>query len=174
MELSRELFKQIVAQLRGGGDSHDKRKTPRVGLRNHVHLTQLKGSDNTPGDSYHVVVRDLSPDGIGFLHHRRIAVNCLFAIRLPALEVGMMVAIYKVRHCDMLENDLFRIGGLLVKVCDQNSEAAQSAPKPTAALAARMAEKSKARKRLIPDLPPVNGPVTPNEKGLKVPQPAGK
>jgi hypothetical protein len=118
MELSRELFKLIIAQLKGIGGGHDKRKSPRVGLRNHVQMMPLKSADVKPTQSCNVIVRDLSPDGIGILHHRRINADSFFAIRLPASEAVHMVAVYKVKHCETLEENLFRIGGILIKVND--------------------------------------------------------
>jgi hypothetical protein len=122
MQLSRELFKQIIAQLKGGKDlnHHNKRREPRVGLRNRVALTALKGPNNTPEPSAIVNVRDLSRDGIGFLHHSRIPSNTLFTIRLPALEDGDLLALYKVRHCQLLEEGLYRVGAELVNICEAN------------------------------------------------------
>jgi PilZ domain-containing protein len=142
MQLSRELFKQIIAQLKGGKeDAHNKRREPRVGLRNRVALTVLKGTEHTPGASVTVTVRDLSRDGIGFLHHGRVPTNTIFTIRLPAMEDGDLVAVYKVKHCQLLEEGLYRIGGALINLCEANESpvpaaVAEAAAAPAAAGAA--------------------------------------
>jgi hypothetical protein len=159
MELSRELFNLIIAQLKGsGGGNNDKRKTPRVGLRNRVFLTPMKGPDKKASQSYGVIVRDLSPDGIGILHHRKIPADTLFAIRLPAPEAGDMLAIYRVEHCETLEEDLYRIGGSLVKLCDPNPD------KPP--VKAPKSEKPAA------DAAPAAPQPIPAEKDPKAPEPA--
>ncbi len=123
MQLSRELFNQIIAHLKGGRDGiHNKRREPRVGLRNRVALTPLKGSDNSRDRASDVAVRDLSRDGIGFLHHKRLPVNTLFTISLPALDDGELTAVYRVKHCESLDEGLYRIGGSLINLCEANEK----------------------------------------------------
>lgn len=141
MQLSRELFQHIVAELRSamvGG--HNKRLKPRVGLRNHVAMTLLK--DHKPQAAASVVVRDLSPDGIGFLLHRKLPANALFSIRLPAYDAADLVAVYCVKHCDMIFDDLFRIGGLLVSINNPDEESKPSAGAGSGAVTAAKPAKS--------------------------------
>jgi hypothetical protein len=142
MELSRELFDQIVSKLKGAPCTSDKRQKPRVGLRNRVDLTLLKTSGNPQTAHMSVAVRDLSPGGIGLLHHQKMAPDSLFAIRLLSSSVGTLVAIYKVRHCDSIDADLYRIGAELIKTCDSDADAHaaaadadKAAPTPKAAVA---------------------------------------
>jgi len=128
MELSRELFDQIVSHLKGAASSSDKRHKPRVGLRKRVDLTPLNAPGSPPLGHTSVMVRDLSPSGIGLMNHQRMDANSFFAIRLPSSAIGALVAVYKVRHCDLIEDGLYRIGAQLVKVCDIDAEPAAVDP----------------------------------------------
>jgi hypothetical protein len=127
MQLSLEMFNQIIAQLKGNRDgTHDKRREPRVGLRNRVSMSPLMGVNHTPDRTYSINVRDLSRDGIGFLHQRRLIPKTFFTINLPASDEGGLTAVYAVQHCEPLEADLYRIGGSLIHI-SQAGEAPVSA-----------------------------------------------
>jgi hypothetical protein len=118
MQLSSEAFREIIGQLRGNAKETDKRSKPRVGVRNRVKLRLLGTHAGQPIKEIEVTVRDLSADGIGLLHHERLPVKSLFGIGLPVYGQRDLMAVYKVRHCDPLDAQLFRIGGVLVKIDD--------------------------------------------------------
>jgi PilZ domain len=133
MELSSEVFRQIVGQLKMVAGKSGKRGEPRVGLRNRVLFAPLKGKDHEPDSPRYVAIRDLSADGIGLLLNHKLPLKSLFAIRLPATESDDLVAIYVVKHCEILEDDhLYRVGGSLTQLFDPEATAK---PAPTAAAA---------------------------------------
>ena len=148
MQLSLEMFNQIVSHLKGGRDGlNNKRREPRVGMRNRVNLTPLKGMTNRPDRPARVAVRDLSRDGIGFLLTRRIPLKSMFSIELPALDEGAMTATYRVTHCEPLEEGLYRIGGTLINVCEAPASLVPvAAASPAAAPAARRGATAAARR----------------------------
>jgi hypothetical protein len=110
------LFKKIVLQLKGLDDHADQRHEPRVGLRNEVSIRLLEETDFTRAVSHNATVRDLSPNGIGLVSELFLAVDSLFAIRLPVFGEKVIVAVYKVTHSDLLDEELFSVGGRLMKV----------------------------------------------------------
>jgi|GEM_PF-2297066 len=117
MQLSGELFRQILSQLKGLASDDEQRIGPRVGMHHRVLLTPL-GSESGKSRPVVVSVRDMSVDGIGILHHVRLPAKSLFAIRLPVYGTRDITAVYSIKHCDVLEKDLFRIGGVLLKIDD--------------------------------------------------------
>jgi hypothetical protein len=118
MQLSGNLFKQIVEQLNGASmDSSGKRKSPRVGLRKLVTVTPVIGPGGKIGTSIQVTARDLSATGIGLLSLQPLEAESRFAIKLPIEGGKDMLAIYAVKHCDPVD-DQFRIGAHLVQLHD--------------------------------------------------------
>jgi hypothetical protein len=116
MQLSAELFKQISAQLRAtGATGKDKRKTPRVGMRNQVLMT-AQSDPAAPSKPTRVMVRDLSPCGICVLCHFPLICDHLFALELPMSGGGELVAVYQVKVCGRLEKGLYRLGASLVRL----------------------------------------------------------
>jgi hypothetical protein len=119
VQLSGEVFRQIIGQLRtDAADSH-KRTAPRVGLRNRIMVTPLNNdTNNNNAKAISCAVRDISVDGIGLLDPGHLANNSLFGIRLPLGGNSDITAVYMVKHIEMLEKGLFRIGAVLLKIDD--------------------------------------------------------
>ena len=117
LQLSAELFNEILHNLRGAKDPDDSRDFPRVGVRNRVTLTPLNNSDDTATLSARV--RDLSPHGIGLLTERPLMRDSRFAIRLPVASGPELTVIYKVAHCSQVGQGLYGVGAELEKL--QNS-----------------------------------------------------
>jgi hypothetical protein len=115
MQLSGDLFKQIITQLKSALAATDRRDGPRVGLRNRVKLAMLSGSGVRTACSIEVGVKDLSPGGIALIHHTAIPPDTIFAIRLPLQEAGDLTVVYKVKNCRPLEKGVYRIGAVLIK-----------------------------------------------------------
>jgi PilZ domain len=144
-QLSSEVFREIVRQLKGTPVNDDKRRSPRVGLRGQVPLTLLAKDDGNAPQTYMVSVRDLSPDGIGIMHHLPLASGTHFAIRLPSRDHRDLSAVYIVKHCKPLEKDLFGIGAHLLKLHDPG--AAYTSAKKKAEAAAKKSEASPAAEK---------------------------
>ena len=148
MHLSGTLFKQIIEQLHGSTmDNSGKRKSPRVGIRQAITITPLKGADGKIGTSFQVTARDLSATGIGLVTFQPLEAECRFAIKLPVNGGKDMLAIYSVKHCDPLEEGMFRVGAYLVQLHDpavrQGGEAKPKDAAPPAKAVAAKAEKPK-------------------------------
>jgi hypothetical protein len=118
MQLTGELFSQIIKQLKSGNAGSGKRGNVRAGVRKHVTIKPLTPRNAPPLPSVQVLVRDLSAEGIGLIHRETLPTNSLFAIRLPIYGTRMITAIYIVKHCDELEKGLYRIGAALLKIDD--------------------------------------------------------
>ncbi|MGA2232152.1 MAG: hypothetical protein ABSH22_14745, partial [Tepidisphaeraceae bacterium] len=119
-----------------------KRNNARAGVRKYVTIKPLTPRNAPPVPSVQVLVRDLSAEGIGLIHHETLPTNSLFAIRLPIYGTRLITAIYIVKHCDELEKDLYRIGAALLKIDDPEGAltvslgpAASMAPAPAGAVA---------------------------------------
>jgi len=140
MQLSAEVFKGIIRHLKSAAGPSDRRHGPRVGLHNQVDLTFLGHGDGAAAQTFKVGVKDLSPGGICLLVHAPLAEETMFAICLPAFGAPGLTAIYKVRSCQALEKNLFRIGAILIKISDpapaQSPEAKPANTAPPAPQAA--------------------------------------
>ena len=115
MELSADLFEQIVGGLKGDNVAgRDKRIEPRVGLRKRT--TIMVGMSDTGADLHHVWVRDLSRSGIGILHSKTLKPNSDFAIKIPRRDGNDVTITYTVKYCKVAGPKQFSIGGVLKKV----------------------------------------------------------
>jgi hypothetical protein len=115
MELSADLFEQIVGGLKGDNVAgRDKRIEPRVGLRKKT--TIIVGMSDNGADSQQVWVRDLSRSGIGILHNKTLKPNSEFVIKLIRREGDEVSIIYTVKYCKVAGPKQFSIGGVLKKI----------------------------------------------------------
>ena len=118
MALSAEQFKQIVACLRSDAPdkgASEKRGAPRVGLRTKV--TIYMDGDETRGTD--VWIRDLSANGIGFVHGHALEANREFLIRFPMRGNHSLAVVYSVMHCKDLSKSLYFIGARLDRINEQ-------------------------------------------------------
>lgn len=131
MQLSGDLFQQIINQLKSSITPSDRRDGPRVGMRNRVNVALLGGDDKT-ARLIEVGITDLSPGGIGLVHHVALPPDTIFAIRLPVHGSRDMTVVYKVKNCRQLSKAMFRIGAMVIKTDDPN-HAAQAPATPARA-----------------------------------------
>src|SRR4051794_11245102 len=101
MELSAELFHQIVEALRSDvSRERDKRTAPRVGLRAQVTILPPLG---VRAPAQRVRCRNLSASGIGLMHTREMRSGTEFVACLPAAGLAKPVHIAcLVVHCRKL------------------------------------------------------------------------
>lgn len=126
MQLSGEMFKKIISQLKGMSGNSEQRAEPRVGLRNRVTIQLLDEDQVDNGQSHAAGVRDLSQHGIGLLFDAWLPQGTLFAIRFPVQNASPIVAVYKVMRCEMLEAGMYAVGGLLMKMHDPGAASPKS------------------------------------------------
>ena len=118
MALSADQFKQIVASLKSDAPdrgNYEKRAAPRVGLRTKVTI-YMDGDSSRPTD---VWVRDLSANGIGFVHGRPIEQNREFLIKFPMRGNHWLSVVYSVMHCKDLSKSLYFVGARLDRINEQ-------------------------------------------------------
>ena len=126
LQLSAELFEEILHNLRGDCEAGDQRGSPRVGVRNRVIVQPLYDPDDKM--PLPARVRDLSPHGIGLLVDRPLKRDSRFAIRLPVAGGPEVMAVYKVVHCAQVGGRMYGIGAELEKV--QNGPRRSNATPP--------------------------------------------
>ena len=82
MKLSVESFQSIVAFI-GSGDetAGDRRKRPRMDISSGVASIRIQRSGQ-PEEEAKVIVRDVSPEGIGILHTQPLRMGDKFVLRL--------------------------------------------------------------------------------------------
>jgi hypothetical protein len=140
MQLSGEMFTKVISQLKGVDNKSGLRSEPRVGVRSEVSITLLDETAAARAGSRVAKVRDLSPSGIGLLAEISLEAGCLFAIRLPVQGGTPVVAVYKVMHSVMVEEEMYSIGARLMKLQESVADAPPKRPakavKPKPAAAA--------------------------------------
>ena len=134
MQLSAEIFEQIVASLREQDEAADseKRRKPRVGLKAaRVNIVPLN-SEGQPESPVSVHVRDISSEGICISDHEAMRKGKRFIVRLPRTGVSEPVMlICTVKHCRMISDDKFDIGAEFETIC-KSTHAAQVTDRPAA------------------------------------------
>jgi hypothetical protein len=136
MQLSAELFRQMVESLQADRNDDGQRRRPRVGLD--ARVTIVPFSDRVSPSALSVTVRDLSAGGLGFLHDRKISLGEQFVLLLPEAQGKPVVILCTVAYWQPLARDRFAIGASFTRVLRQgevplplvleaNAEAAQRA-----------------------------------------------
>jgi hypothetical protein len=118
MALSADQFKQIVASLKSDAPdkgSFEKRAAPRVGLRTKITILM----DGDPSRGTDVWIRDLSANGIGFVHAHPLESGREFLIKFPMRGNHALSVVYSVMHCKDLSKSLFFIGARLDRISEQ-------------------------------------------------------
>ena len=118
MALSADQFKQIVASLKSDAPdkgSFEKRSAPRVGLRTklmiHIDRDETHGID--------VWIRDLSANGVGFVHSAPLEAGREFLIKFPLRGKHSLSVVYSVMHCKDLSKTLFFVGARMDRIDEQ-------------------------------------------------------
>ena len=118
MSLSADQFTQIVASLKSDAPdkgSFEKRSAPRVGLRTKITIYM----DGDPTRGMDVWIRDLSANGIGFVHGHPLEANREFLIKFPMRGNHSLAVVYSVMHCKDLSKSLFFIGARMDRISEQ-------------------------------------------------------
>lgn len=116
MNLNAEQFAEALHTLQQGegaapaaGAEHEKRRATRVSHRGRASIAL--GDDPRSEVSTTVVIKDLSPRGVGIVHSQRLRRGSNFVLRLSRDEGQAPIAILcTVAHCRQVEKSLFTIG----------------------------------------------------------------
>lgn len=117
MNLSAEVFEQIIAKVKTDACAHDERRNaPRVGIRATATVYLLK--DESKGvEAIAVTVRDISAGGVGLIHTSPLKVGARFLMRLPRAMDKPLPLVCVVRHCRGLAGStLYAVGAAFMKV----------------------------------------------------------
>jgi len=116
MELTAEIFQQIVSGLRSderNSAKHGNRKEGRVGVRYWVDLAPPVGS-GVRLNATKVMVRDLSPSGIGFACRDKLNVGLDMVCCLPNLAGSITEVPLRIQHCTQVAKNLYIIGARFI------------------------------------------------------------
>jgi hypothetical protein len=93
-----EIVERLDADALGGSfPGHDKRRAPRVPMKNRA--TIVPYVDGAPGDGVGVEVRDFSARGIRFLHSAKLARGEQFVLELPQQGGDPVSILCTIVHC---------------------------------------------------------------------------
>jgi hypothetical protein len=112
MQLSAELFEEIVRTLHSDEKHslrHEKRKEGRVGVRCSIEITP-RIFDDSGQTTLRVKVRDISPSGMGFTNHDRMAIGLELICKLPCEHGHKLEVVMIVRHCVKISQGLYNVG----------------------------------------------------------------
>jgi hypothetical protein len=121
MNLTAEQFAEAVAALQAPGEAAppaggtalpvgERRRAPRVAHRGKASITL---GDDPRGDvPTNVVVKDLSPRGVGIVHARRLRRGETFVLRLSRDDGQRrpVAILCTVAHCRQVDKSLYNIG----------------------------------------------------------------
>lgn len=122
-DLSADRFSAIVNSLKrdnGIGETGDQRRRPRFDLRARATIIPLRESCH-PG-SLAVLVRDLSPSGMGFLYERPMSLDEQFALLLPRSGDTPAVVLCEVACWQPLAKNVYGVGARFVRILRDGGE----------------------------------------------------
>ena len=129
MQLAAPLFEQIVVALQAPSAApttpadravRERRRESRVGVQARVTLIPLTGDATLAPGPVAVLLRDLSPGGIRFLHPDRVSLDEQFVVLLPHVCGNDSVAVLcHVAYYQPLAARLFAVGARFVRVLRQ-------------------------------------------------------
>jgi hypothetical protein len=112
MKLTAETFEQLVSSLKAQRCSDSAgRKTPRVGLSVTASMIAVQGA-GVPPERFTVHIRDLSVEGISFIHQAAMRQGRPFVMELPRTIGPAIKVLCIVRHCRMVGTNLYNIGAV--------------------------------------------------------------
>ena len=116
MQLSYELFKQIVDHLRVDNRSErEKRAEPRVGISCEANLVMRAAKGKSKPSNSRIFVRDLSRTGVGLVMPERMPINRSIMIELPSASGSTWIMCTTI-YCQELEDKLFKVGARHTRV----------------------------------------------------------
>jgi hypothetical protein len=157
MELSGEMFEQLLAALRGDAPvgSKERRGSPRVGVRATIRGV-LRQPDKQEIEEITLTLRDLSRNGLGLVHSQKVAIGSRFAVQLPNEGRPAITLLCTVANCRQMTEELWLLGASFTQVLSTaSSRAAQSVIKTKNAALGRPASLPK-----TPSLPAAGMPST--------------
>jgi hypothetical protein len=117
MELTADMFKEMVGPLAGDAACAGDRRGPRTPTQ--ASVTLLPFSDAFSLHAIRVPVRNVSRGGFRFLYDRPVALGESFAVVLPETSAPPMVILCTVAHWEPLAADLYAIGARFAQVLRQ-------------------------------------------------------
>jgi hypothetical protein len=119
LQLLSEQLAKILSTLhsddaRSGGK--ERREKPRVGLRATVWVVE-RGS-GAAGTRTTSILRDISREGVGIQHPRKMAIGQRFLMQLPGEEDAIESFLCTVRRCQPVGDNAFQVGATFIRVCD--------------------------------------------------------
>ena len=128
MRLTAEQYEQIVTSLRSDSTRtrhHEKRHSPRVGLR--MQVTVIPCVTGQPAKQYEMWVRDLSTNGIGLIGSEPARVGSYFLAVFKRATNETLTVLYRVVNCRQQTDRQYSIGAKLDRVIDAGPAAEGSA-----------------------------------------------
>ncbi|HZK80662.1 MAG TPA: hypothetical protein VFC46_06330 [Humisphaera sp.] len=117
VDLSVEQFSEIVSLLKAeanAGTDADERRQPRADLNARATIIPLRESCNFGSPT--ILVRNLSPSGIGFLYERPMSLDEQFALVLPRSGDTPAIVLCAVACWQPLAKDVYGIGARYVRI----------------------------------------------------------
>ena len=132
MQLSAGEYAELIEAVAKGATATEKdhRRAPRVTHKGRVEIVPY--TDDGPGKSMIVSVKNFSPRGICILTPAALQRGRVFVARLPRGN-GVVTLLYSVIHCESLGTRQFRIGAELTCVL-RAAERTHTEPVAAAAL----------------------------------------
>ena len=135
MNLSNELFEQIVTSLAAGeatnlpgvtAPTREQRRGPRMTPHAGTRVRLIPLTDTIAPGPIDVPLRDVSPGGAGFLFNGRIGLDEQFVMLLPS-EQGQVAILCGVAYWQPVAEKTFAIGAKFTRVLRQGSAAPAAA-----------------------------------------------
>jgi hypothetical protein len=119
--LSAQQFDDIVAliQTTRPAEPNSVRRAERIIHR--CALTITLGTSETPGPSYEVHVRDISPRGMCFFHTQDLRVGTVFVVKLEAVHGPCVSILSTIIHCKQLTSHTFQFGAEFTCALDETN-----------------------------------------------------
>jgi hypothetical protein len=117
--LNNQFLAEIISYLRSARKSAgmEKRRTARMEIQHKVHVTPLNPAGGL-GESFSVITRDISLEGIGLFTARPLRGGQQFIVRLPRSEKETAFILCTSMFCGVLADGLFTIGAKFSRVMD--------------------------------------------------------
>ena len=108
MELSHQQFADLLQRFESTPEPEEVRRSARIVIRRRA--TIVLDPDSNPKE-VDVVLQDISRGGVCITHHEGMPRDKKFRLILPGSDGRAVAMDCVVRHCTMIKQHLFRIGG---------------------------------------------------------------
>jgi hypothetical protein len=113
-----EQYEEIVTRLRSehsGSRSHERRRSPRVGLRVQIQLIPCRAGKGK-ATLQTAWLRDISADGAGIVFHEKLDVGTFLVVCFPRKKGQPLDVLYVVTRCTRLNDKHFSIGARFLRI----------------------------------------------------------